>query len=79
MSEGYFHILWSWKKARPGMFWANTRDHWYKQVSLARYNQVRTPIECSICGKPAIFLDGLYPYDIEYNRCEEHDPSVKTA
>ena len=47
-------------------------DSW-KRMSLANAKkQKKRIILCSICDKPAVSLDHLWPYEVLYNRCKEH-------
>lgn len=72
-------ILYSWKRAPEGTVWAQTSDGmWYRAVKLRYIKQVKPHrhILCikEGCPNDAVFLDGQYPYENEYNRCLAHRP-----
>jgi hypothetical protein len=43
----------------------------WRRVSADKANPARV-IRCSMCDKPAVSLDHLWPYHSEMNRCAKH-------
>ncbi len=47
-------------------------DSWKRMDLKTARKQGKKIICCSMCDKPAVSLDHLWPYDIMFNRCAEH-------
>jgi len=42
------------------------------QIDKDEITDKHAVISCNLCDKPAVFLDCLYSYHTELNRCEDH-------
>lgn len=84
--EGFFHLsapydsngmvfvqyTYRRKYIQDGTVLIEEMDSW-KRMTLARAKKEhRRIIPCSMCNKPAVSLDHLWPYEIVFNRCAEH-------
>lgn len=73
-SNGKVFVCHTYKRKyiQDGVVLTEEMDSW-KRMTLARAKKEhRRIIPCSMCNRPAVSLDHLWPYEIMFNRCSEH-------
>lgn len=70
---GMFHVSAPYDSNGKVFVWEQQHDGgetWYR-VESDQADPAHI-IRCSMCDKPAVSLDHLWPYYVEMNRCKEH-------
>jgi hypothetical protein len=57
--------------AGEGNVFVATKD-WWKRVTANEVQDGDVIVTCYYCDKPAISIDHHYPYETEFNYCEDH-------
>ena len=64
------HIGATYSAGRGNVF-VEVEDFW-QRVKKSEVTPGMNIVKCRLCDKPAVSLDHYYPYDIQFNRCEDH-------
>jgi len=81
-SNGMVFVDWQYRRRLPKSIWYKDHrgrlvkeercDSWKRMTRYRAKKEGRKPIECCMCGRPAVSLSHSYPYDVCDNLCAEH-------